>query len=194
VTDEAQQGYLSRWRANLVRDLPGKVLEIGVGSGANLAYYRQAEHVWAIEPNEASAERARAAAQLAAVPVTVDVVPAERLPYPDAAFDHVVSSLVFCSVEDPRAALREVGRVLRPGGVLHMVEHVRPANPLFALPLQAATPLWSRIAHNCHLDRPTVDLLRAEGWGVTVHARRLIFVRLSATPPTPQPNPQPTVC
>lgn len=183
MTDERQAGFLSRWRENLVRDLPGKVLEIGVGSGANLAHYRQAEHVWGIEPDASSAERARAAAQRALVPVTLDVAPAERLPYPDAAFDHVVSSLVFCSVEDPRAALREIGRVLRPGGVLHMVEHVRPANPVLALPLQAATPLWSRIAHNCHLDRPTVELLRAEGWDVTVHARRLVFVRLSATPP-----------
>ena len=183
MTDEQQTSYLVRWRVNLVRDLPGKVLEIGVGSGSNLAHYRQAEHVWGIEPNGPSAERARSAAQRARVPVTIEVAPAEQLPYEDGAFDHVVSSLVFCSVHDPRAALREIERVLRPGGVLHMVEHVRPANPLLALPLQAATPLWSRIAHNCHLDRATVDLLRAEGWQVTVHGRRWVFVRLSATPP-----------
>lgn len=183
MNDEQQAGSLSRWRANLVRDLPGKVLEIGVGSGSNLAHYRRAEHVWGIEPNQASAANARAAAQRARVPVTIDVAPAERLPYEDAAFDHVVSSLVFCSVHDPPAALREIERVLRPGGVLHMVEHVRPASPLLALPLQAVTPLWSRIAHNCHLDRATVDLLRAAGWAVTVHGRRWVFVRLSATPP-----------
>jgi ubiquinone/menaquinone biosynthesis C-methylase UbiE len=183
VTDEQQAGQLSRWRVNLVRDLRGKVLEIGVGSGANLAHYRQAEHVWGVEPNVTAAENARRAAQRARVPVTIDVAPAERLPYEGAAFDHVVSSLVFCSVEDPRAALREIGRVLRPDGVLHMVEHVRPANPLLALSFQAATPLWSRIAHNCHLDRATIDLLRAEGWDVTVYGRRWVFVRLSATPP-----------
>lgn len=183
MTDEQQAGYVVRWRVNLVRDLPGKVLEIGVGSGSNLAHYRQAEHVWGVEPHPARAAEARAAAQRAHIPVTIDVAPAERLPYDDDSFDHVVSSLVFCSVNNPLVALREIGRVLRPSGTLHMVEHVRPENALLALPLRAATPLWSRIAHNCHLDRATVDLLRAEGWSVTVYGRRLVFVRLSATPP-----------
>lgn len=188
MTDDQQATYLSRWRANLVRDLPGQVLEIGVGSGTNFAHYRRADHVWGIEPNEFIAEKARTVAQHARVPVTVDVAPAERLPYPDAAFDHVVSSLVFCSVREPVTALREVARVLRPAGTLHMVEHVRPHNEVLALPLRAVTPLWSRIAHNCHLDRSTIDLLRAEGWGVTVHGRILIFVRLSATHPNAAPR------
>ncbi len=95
-------------------------------------------------------------------------------------FDHIVSSLVFCSVTDPRAALGELRRVLKPGGVLHMVEHVRPDNMLLAAIFGAVTPYWSQLAHNCHLDRPTVELLRAEGWQVEVQRRWAVFVRLSA--------------
>jgi ubiquinone/menaquinone biosynthesis C-methylase UbiE len=108
------------------------------------------------------------------------VAPAEAQPYAAGSFDHVVSSLVFCSVHDPRQALAEVRRVLRPGGVLHMVEHVRPRYPLLAAAAHAITPAWSQVAYNCHLDRPTVDVLHELGWQVQVHRRLGVFVRLSA--------------
>ncbi len=174
------------WRAETVRDLEGDVLEIGVGSGRNLPLYRRARHVWAIEPNAESAARAREAAATAAVPVTVDVAPAERLPYDDHSFDHAVSSLVFCSVTDPVQALRELRRVLRSTGTLHMVEHVRPENPLMGTAAALVTPLWSRIAANCHLDRRTIETLRAEGWAVELLERRYkVFVRLRARPLPP---------
>lgn len=172
-----------RWRLQLVQDLTGDVLEIGVGAGANLPHYRKAHHVWAIEPDAARAAQAEQVAAQAAVPVTVKVAPAEALPFADDAFDHVVSSLVFCSVADPRLALAEVARVLKPGGTLHMVEHVRPGFAPLGWFFAAVTPAWSRIAGNCHLDRPTLDLLSAEGWEVQVHRRWAMFVRLSATAP-----------
>lgn len=168
------------WRPHLVQDLRGEVLEIGVGSGANLRYYRRAAHVWAIEPDAARAAEAAAAARSAAVPAEVRVAPAEKLPFPDHSFDHVVSSLVFCSVSDPPQALREIERVLRPGGVLHMLEHVRPGLAPFGWIAAAATPLWSRMQGNCHLDRRTVELLRAEGWRVDIRRRIGIFVRMDA--------------
>lgn len=181
---DSPQRETEGWRPRLVRDLEGDVLEIGVGSGANLGLYRRARHVYALEPDAGRAERARTAARSAAVPVTVDVAPAERLPYPDAAFDHVVSSLVFCSVHDPEAALGEIRRVLRPGGALHMVEHVRPENWFFGPLFSMATPLWSRIAMNCHLDRRTLDTLRDAGWQVEVLERKwYLFVWLRALPP-----------
>lgn len=165
------------WRVRLVRELEGTVLEIGVGLGENLPHYRRAQWVHAIEPDPVRAAEARLAA--AHVPFTVEIAPAEALPYDDALFDHVVSSLVFCSVDDPRRALGEIARVLKPGGTLHMVEHVRPATPLLAGLFGAVTPWWSRVAYNCHLDRPTIDVLRDEGWTVEVHKRRAMFVRLA---------------
>ncbi|MCB0159942.1 MAG: class I SAM-dependent methyltransferase [Caldilineaceae bacterium] len=164
------------WRKGLVQGLDGTVLEIGVGTGENLPHYRRAQHVYAIEPDPARAAEARLSA--ARVPFTVEIAPAEALPYDDASFDHVVSSLVFCSVADPQRALREIDRVLRPGGALHMVEHVRPATPVLADFFSAVTPWWSRVACNCHLDRPTIDVLQAEGWTVQVRKRRAMFVRM----------------
>ena len=169
------------WRPHLVENLSGEVLEIGVGSGANLRYYRRAAHVWAIEPDAARAANAAKVAAQAAVSVDVRVAPAEALPFPDASFDHVVSSLVFCSVTDPKRALAEIERVLRPGGVLHMLEHVRPGFAPLGLLASAATPVWSRVAGNCHLDRRTLDLLKAEGWQVDIHRRIGLFVRMDAT-------------
>ena len=171
----------ARWREGLVQNLTGAVLEIGVGAGPNLPHYRPAAQVWAIEPNPARAAEAKQAATRAVAPVTIQVAMAEALPFGDAAFDHVVSSLVFCSVADPRVALGEIRRVLRPGGTLHMVEHVRPQTRWLAALFAAVTPYWSRMAHNCHLDRPTVDLLRAEGWQVVVHRRWAMLVRMSAS-------------
>ena len=171
---------IGRWRTRLVAELTGNILEIGVGEGATLPHYRRASHVWAIEPDPIRAQRARTVAATCALPITVDVAPAEALPYADASFDQVVSSLVFCSVTDPAQALREIRRVLKPGGTLHMVEHVRPQTRWLATCFHALTPWWRQIAHNCHLDRATVELLQREGWHVQVHRRRAMVVRLSA--------------
>lgn len=183
MTGEAHAEPRPGWRERLVRDLEGDILEIGVGAGENLPYYRSAHHVWGIEPHTARAAQARAAAAKAMVPVTVDIAPAEKLPYADHSFDHAVSSLVFCSVDSPTDALAELERVLRPGGLLHMVEHVRPENFVFGTLARVATPLWSRIAWNCHLDRTTVDTLRAAGWRVRIEDRRFVFVQITAHPP-----------
>jgi ubiquinone/menaquinone biosynthesis C-methylase UbiE len=173
--------WYSRWRARLVKDLTGNILEIGVGAGENLPYYRHAGQVWAIEPNYTRAARAHRSAAIATVPVHIGQAPAEALPYHSSIFDHVVSSLVFCSVSDPVKALEEIERVIKPDGTLHMVEHVCPHNPLLATMLATVTPYWRRIAHNCHLNRHTVHLLRQRGWRVHIHRRRAVFLRISAT-------------
>lgn len=176
------------WRSNLVGDLAGDVLEIGVGAGDNLRHYRAATSVNAIEPDAARAADAAALAQRiegeTGTRMRVQVAPAERLPYDDARFDHAVSSLVFCSVADQQAALGEIARVLKPNGMLHMVEHVRPNTRALALLFDRLTPWWSRVENNCHLNRRTVATLQATGWRVVIHKRRAMVVRLSAWPPT----------
>ncbi|HRJ41966.1 MAG: methyltransferase domain-containing protein [Caldilineaceae bacterium] len=172
------------WRARLVETVTGDVLEVGVGTGANLPYYRVAASVSAIEPDPGRAGKARRAAQKAAeqlgIPVQVEVAPAEDLPFADATFDAAVSSLVFCSVAEPGQALAEIERVLRPGGVLWMIEHVRPQTPFLARLATFATPGWRRIAHNCHLDRPTLEILQETGWQVEVLRRRGVLVKIRA--------------
>jgi len=180
-------GRTGGWRARLVEALAGDVLEIGVGTGGNLPHYRAASSVRAIEPDPDRAAEARRAGEEAAealgISIQVDVASAESLPYDNATFDAVVSSLVFCSVRDQRQALGEVQRVLRPGGGLWMIEHVRPQTPALARLATFVTPGWRRIAHNCHLDRPTVDLLREAGWQVEILRKRGVLVKLRAQRP-----------
>lgn len=180
-------GFLNRtgnWRARLVGSIPGDVLEIGVGTGANLPLYRAASSVRGIEPDPQRAEEARQAgveaADLLGIPVEVHVAPAEELPYANDSFDAIVSSLVFCSVAEPGRALAEIERVLRGEGVLWMVEHVRPQTPALAWLAAQVTPGWRRLAHNCHLDRPTVETLTDAGWRVEILTRRGVFVKLKA--------------
>lgn len=168
------------WRDRLVGVIDGTVLEIGAGAGANLSRYRRAAAVWAIEPDPQRAAHAQRVAEGAGVRAHVKVAVAEALPFAAASFDHVVSSLVFCSVTDQLLALDEIRRVLRPAGVLHMVEHVRPQTPMLAGLAHRVTPYWSQIAHNCHLDRPTVDTLRAGGWQVRILGRFGVFVHIEA--------------
>ena len=82
--------------------------------------------------------------------------------------------------ELPGRVLGEIERVLRPGGVLWMVEHVRPQTPVLARLATFVTPGWRRIAHNCHLDRPTIETLRSVGWQVEILRRRGVLVKLKA--------------
>jgi len=168
------------WRENLVAPLTGDVLEIGIGGGANLPFYGGQVRLAAIEPHEGRAEEARRTAARLGLAVRIETAAAEQLPFPDQSFDHVVSSLVFCSVSEPALVLAEIGRVLKPGGFLHLYEHVRPRSPAIAALFSFVTPGWRKIAHNCHLDRPTVETLRACGWQVTVHSRRWVLVRMTA--------------
>ena len=112
-------------RRRLLAGARGAVLEIGGGTGANLAYYRDVDRVTVAEPD--SFMRKRLGQKLAEVHVPVEVsdAGAEALPFPDGSFDTVVSTLVLCTVPDQESALDEVRRVLRPGGRLLGIEHVR---------------------------------------------------------------------
>ena len=169
------------WRTNLVGELSGNILEVGVGTGPNLAHYRSASRLWAIEPGLERAGTARRVGIAEGLDTIVQVALAESLPHADNSFDHVVSSLVFCSVTDQRLALAEIRRVLKPRGTLHMVEHVCPQSKLAAFLAGVATPGWRRVAKNCHLNRPTIERLHESGWTVCVHGRLGVFVRISAT-------------
>jgi ubiquinone/menaquinone biosynthesis C-methylase UbiE len=141
----------------------GTVLELGVGSGLNLAFYDAAAvtRVTGIDPSAALLARAAPRASTAPVPVELVEAAAEHLPFAAGAFDSIVVTYTLCSVADPLAALREVRRVLRPGGDLIVVEHGLAPDASTRRWQHRITPLWRRVAGGCRLDRDVGEILRA---------------------------------
>jgi ubiquinone/menaquinone biosynthesis C-methylase UbiE len=149
-------------RRRLLASARGRVLEIGAGTGLNLPFYTGAvSELVLTEPEEPMARRlAKRAAGRAIVSAR-----AEALPFPDASFDTVVSTLVLCTVEDPAAALAEARRVLRPGGRLLFIEHVR-ADGALARWQDRLEGVWRHVGNGCHANRDTLTTLSAHGFAV----------------------------
>jgi ubiquinone/menaquinone biosynthesis C-methylase UbiE len=164
----AEKGVLGRARHDLLADLSGDVLEIGAGTGANFQHYPDAAKVIALEPDPHMLKRARAKLdEVGRTNIEVHAGPAELLPFPDASFDAVVSTLVLCTVSDPAKALAEIRRALRPGGRLVFIEHVRGQG--FAGRLQdLIRPIWSWGGAGCQLNRRTADTIRAAGFELSL--------------------------
>ena len=161
-----EKKFLGAIRAEMLKDVTGEVLEIGAGTGANFQYYPGGAHVIAIEPDPFMLERARKRA-VGASNIELRQAAAEELPFPDASFDFVIDTLVLCSVRDPRKALAEIKRVLKPGGELRLYEHVRYQNPIGALSQDIISPVWQWFGAGCHPNRDTGRLLREAGFEVT---------------------------
>jgi ubiquinone/menaquinone biosynthesis C-methylase UbiE len=140
------------------------VLEIGAGTGLNLPRYRHASHVTVVEPDTTYARRLRERAAAARVPVDVVIGKAEQLAFRDEAFDHVVASLALCSVDDLDAVLGELRRVLRAGGSLAFLEHVRSESARRARWQDRLTPVQRRLADGCHLNRDTPSAIERAGF------------------------------
>lgn len=149
-------------RRRLIGDVHGEILEIGVGTGLNLPLYPAGARVTAVELD---AERL-SAAQMRPGAAHLVRANAEHLPLAGTRFDVVVSSLVFCSIVDPAAALAEIRRVLRPNGRLLMLEHVRGDGPVSRRLTDWLHPLWFALQGECHLNRETAALVAASGFDV----------------------------
>jgi ubiquinone/menaquinone biosynthesis C-methylase UbiE len=139
-------------RREIVGQAHGIVLEVGAGGGQNFPFYGPAcvERVEAVEPDEAMLVEARRTLSAAPVPITLTRAQVETLPFPDAQFDSVVAALVFCSVDDPERGLREVWRVLKPGGTLLLLEHVRAQARMVAWLQDVLVPVTTRCMGHCH--------------------------------------------
>ena len=155
---------LAAHRAALLTGATGRTLEIGGGTGANLTHYGPAvESLTVTEPEPAMLKRLRRRAQEVAPAAMVLRAPAEDLPFDDAAFDTVVSTLTLCSVDDQPRAVGELRRVLRPGGRLLFVEHLRSDDERTAR-MQDRLNWLNRLVVCCDCNRPTLDTLRAAGF------------------------------
>ncbi|HEX6232864.1 MAG TPA: class I SAM-dependent methyltransferase [Jiangellaceae bacterium] len=158
----------SRHRQRLLAPLTGRIIEVGAGNGLNFAYYpATVTRVLAVEPESRLRSEARRAA--ASAPVGVDVVGgrAEQLPVRSDVFDGAVLSLVLCSIADRQAALAELRRVIRPGGLVRFYEHVRSPSPVVGRIQDVITPVWSQFAGGCQLNRDAAAALRAAGLSIT---------------------------
>jgi ubiquinone/menaquinone biosynthesis C-methylase UbiE len=166
LADTERAGLAERRRALLSR-AHGSVLEIGAGTGANLDKYPPSvTDLVLLEPEAPMARRLADHLIRATVPARIVSAPAEAIPFPDGTFDVAVSTLVLCTVEDPVRALSELKRVLKPGGQLLFLEHVRSEDPAVARWQDRIHPLWVRVGHGCHCNRSTLGLIGAGGFTV----------------------------
>lgn len=157
-----ERAGLAERRAALIADARGATLEVGAGTGLNLRHYPDAvTELVLTEPDPHMARRLRSRVADAGRPVEVVEAPAERLPLEDARFDTAVVTLVLCTVKEPTQALAEIARVLKPGGRLLFIEHVRAdASGLVRWQDRLERP-WGWIAGGCHPNRDTVGSLDA---------------------------------
>ncbi len=144
-----------------------RILEVGVGKAVNVNYYPSGTEVTGIDPypKTDALSVAQAKAKQRGVTLTTLEAAAEALPFPNESFDAVVSTLVFCSVQDPRLALQEVARVLRPGGRFVFIEHVwapEGEHPFLHAQQEWLDPLQAVLAQGCHLNRHTDELFLSQ--------------------------------
>jgi SAM-dependent methyltransferase len=154
-------------RRRVCAGLTGEVVEIGFGSGLNVPFYPAAvTRVTAVEPSDVGWKLAAARLAAATVPVQRSGLDGQSLPFADDSFDAALSTWTLCTIPDVGAALREIGRVLRPGGALYFLEHgLAPDEPVRRWQ-RRLDPLQQRLAGGCHFTRPIADLLTAEGFTI----------------------------
>lgn len=155
---------LRRLRQNLLREVNGAVLEIGMGTGANLPFYNGVDYVAGIDLRPA--HLAGAVGRKETPPFGVSCANAHHLPFGNGRFDTIVSTLVFCSIPDPCAALAEIKRVLKPNGRFYLLEHVRGQNPVSRRLTDWLHPAWFALQGECHLNRETAVTLQQAGFTI----------------------------
>jgi ubiquinone/menaquinone biosynthesis C-methylase UbiE len=152
---------MAKRREQLLAGANGRVLELGAGTGLNLPYYPDGlDELVLTEPAAPMVSRLERRADRDGRSCRVVEASAESLPFEDDSFDTVVSTLVLCTVDDPRRVIDEVSRVLRPGGTLLFLEHVRSESPRLARWQDRLERPWHAFAAGCHANRSTVDLLK----------------------------------
>lgn len=171
----AERKGLRAMRKDLLRQCRGSVLEVGAGTGLNVAHYDPGlSRLVLTEPDPHMAVKLRAAVARAQLPADVIEAPAESLPFPDASFDTVVSTLVLCTVPAPDAVIGEIRRVLKPGGRFLFIEHVRSDNPRLAGWQDRLRGPWSRFACGCQCNRNTLQTIQRAFATEAVKRDRLI--------------------
>jgi ubiquinone/menaquinone biosynthesis C-methylase UbiE len=162
-----RQKTFAPFRERVVGAARGRVLEIGIGSGLNVASYRSsAEEVYGVDPSVELLAKVSNRLKTAQVPVKLVEGSAETLPFEDRSFDTVVMTFTLCSIPDVALAVGEMRRVLRPDGELLFVEHGQAPDPAVIRWQDWLTPTWKSIGGGCHLNRKIDDLIKAGGFRI----------------------------
>jgi ubiquinone/menaquinone biosynthesis C-methylase UbiE len=153
-------------RALLLPRARGKVLEIGIGTGRNLAFYDPAKltSLQGLDPAQQMSGKAQKRARTAGLTVELITLSAEQIPAPDATYDTVVCTFTLCTIPDPVTALWQMRRVLKPGGELLLCEHGRSPEASVQRWQDRLTPWWKPLAGGCHLNRDVRTMLRDGGF------------------------------
>lgn len=167
---------VQRERAALIPRASGRVLEVGIGTGRNLPFYDRTRlgSLCGLDPAAQMHRLARRRAAQAQLEVELLDLPAEKIPADDGSFDTVVSTFTLCTISDAAQALREMRRVLKPGGHLLFCEHGLAPDQSVRRWQHRLTPLWKPLAGGCHLDRDIAGLLEAGGFRVVDMQRRYL--------------------
>lgn len=154
---------LKSWRTDIMKELSGNVLEVGVGTGKNIEFYPQGVKVTAIDFSEGMLKRARIKAEILGKAVTLIQMDAEKMEFPDNTFDTVFTTCVFCSVPDPIQGLKEIRRVCKPGGKILMLEHVRSEKRLLGIIMDIMNPIIVN-TYGANINRKTIDNISIAGF------------------------------
>ena len=156
------------YRTRLLAQAEGRVLEVGLGSGLNFAYYSgRTREIVGLECAAPLLAMARRNAHLSKVPVRLIAGSAEAIPADSQSFDTVITTWTLCSIRDATGALREMRRVLRSGGQLLFVEHGLAPERSVQNWQHRLTPLWKKVGGGCHLNRPIRELIQRAGFEIT---------------------------
>ncbi|MFG6147881.1 class I SAM-dependent methyltransferase [Halobacillus sp. B23F22_1] len=156
-----EKSKMGEIRKDLLKEARGNVLEIGAGTGLNFPHYHdRVSSVDAVEPNTAMVNYAFENGKQAKPIIRFHDAVAERLPFKEHRFETVVGTLVFCTIPEPKRAVKEIERVAKPGAKVILFEHVKMEQEWMAFTQKAVTPLWKRLCDGCHLDRETLKLVK----------------------------------
>jgi ubiquinone/menaquinone biosynthesis C-methylase UbiE len=168
-------------RRRVIAEARGRVLEVGIGTGANLELYLEdVLELVGVDISAGMLRRAEARCSKARMPVRLQQADVEVLPFADRSFDTVTATCVFCSVDDPVAGLRELGRVVKPAGRILLLEHVRPERPLLGSMFDALTPLVRRLM-GPEINRRTEENVRSAGLTIVQIRKQGIWREIEAT-------------
>jgi len=159
---------LRKHRQRVCEGLHGRVLEVGFGSGLNIPFYPEGvTAVSAVEPAETGWKLAGKRRAATTVPVERTGLDGQSLPLADDSCDVALSTFTLCTIPDVAAALREIRRVLKPGGTFHFLEHGLAPDESVRRWQHRLEPIQKRVAGGCHLTRPIAELVSGAGFTIT---------------------------